>query len=199
MLSEPRGWCTVNDIMIETDGYTQVFADFDAAIHHTRLFTDAAQSQLEGMVGRRNAPATSRTEHSYGTHQHGAVVFLEQPRILEQSPQKQPPDKSGQPHERLDESGFLAAFVFHLECPDLPMQFADALLVDPSEDMGPDRLFAVHFNLKQHVDIYFIEDDQLVAPVPIGVDALVQVDGFAQAGEEKRRERETFARRQASS
>jgi len=81
-----------------------------------------------------------------------------------------------------------------LECPDFLMNFSNALLIYSSDDMRPNRLLAIYFNLEQHIYIHFIKDDQLVAPVPIGMHLLVQVERISQTGQEERREGQRFSR-----
>ena len=49
------------------------------------------------------------------------------------------------------------------------------------------------FDLKQHVHIHFIKDDQPVAPVPVSVHLFVLVDGLSQTGQEECREGQGLA------
>lgn len=56
-LCEARGRGAVDDIMIKTDGHTHDLMHFHPAIRDDRFFGDAAQRELQGVVGDRYSPA----------------------------------------------------------------------------------------------------------------------------------------------
>src|SRR3989304_8866378 len=66
-------WCAIDNVVIKAKRHTQVFADFYAMINHTWFLGNAAQGDLECMVGKWYSPATSASIHPYRGHHDRAI------------------------------------------------------------------------------------------------------------------------------
>ena len=192
-LDEAGGRGAVDDVMVDTDRDTHILPDFYVLSNHAGLFGDAAQGELEGMVGDGNPPAAARAEHPQRRDQDRAIVLLDPAGIFKERPEEEAPDQTGQAHKAVDELRFPTALMLALECTDFFVNLSNAFLVHRPDDVRPDRLPAVHLDLEQHVHVHLIKNDELVAPVAVGVHLPVGFDGFPQAGEEEGGEGEGFS------
>src|SRR6266566_938656 len=63
-LSEACCRGAVDQIMIETQCYREVFADGYLPVNNTWLLSDAAQSKIKGMLSDRDAPTSTFPKHA---------------------------------------------------------------------------------------------------------------------------------------
>lgn len=75
-LDEPRGWNSVHNVVVEGDGEAQVLPGLEFTIDQTWFGSDAADSELEGIVRGTDGSPVSGAKHPDGGDSDGAGEAL---------------------------------------------------------------------------------------------------------------------------
>lgn len=85
-LYEARRGSAIDNVVVDADRHAQVFTVYKLPVDEGRFFCDAAERDLQSVIGNGDAPAAAIAEHAYSGQGHGAVHFLQPMRTLEQHP-----------------------------------------------------------------------------------------------------------------
>src|SRR6266700_3724038 len=181
----------VDDIVIKTDRQTQIVPDGDGPVHNTWFLRNAAHRHHECCRrGYRDAPARAVPKHAYCRDTHRPHVLLPHLWLRSPSPGEDPEvgfkEQSRQglkPHQ-------VFCHVLHLGCPDLVMNLAHGLAIGGSDNGGNDLFLTSHLMLNRGIHVYLLKQDEVLAAFATGLHRFVLIDGFCQAGNEERRERQ---------
>src|SRR6266581_1313704 len=188
LLDKACCWSTIDHVVIEVDGHTEVFADLDALVDDAWLPGNAANDNAQRMEGYMNAPSASASEHANRIELHRAHVLFEQVRALARGP------KQHLLHERRQERHPGSSLHFSitrgvsLGRADLVMNNMHRLSVRSPDDIGKGKLLTLHVSFHLDIDVHVVKQNELIAPVSIRMHALIHLDGVSHARRQKCRE-----------